>query len=184
MKKPKLKTLNEMGKWFDKDDGTTLEQMGKWFDKITNNKTGIVDSKSQILASGLISGDWSGTGKGSGKRFPMPEGYMSKSFLPKELIQLLLDNGWTDEDGNIYFEKDFQPEPVKDEDGNVHMIINDATPKEDVVMKYSMKAMELLYDENMSKEIESLKEVSEDLKKDTRSVRQKLKNASIFGKSG
>ena len=64
------------------------------------------------------------------------------------------------------------------------MIINDATPKEDVVMKYSMKAMELLYDENMSKEIESLKEVSEDLKKDTRSVRQKLKNASIFGKSG
>ena len=132
------------------------EVKGNWFDKITNhNTTGIVEKEGQILASGLISGDWSGTGKGSGKRFPMSKGYMSKSTLPKELIQLLLDNGWADENGNVYFEKDFQPEPVKGEDGNVHMIINDATPKEDVVMKYSMRAMEMLYEENMSDDLTS-----------------------------
>ena len=136
----------------------TLEQMGNWFTKVTGNQHGIVQdahTKSQVLASLLISGDWSGTGKGSGKRFPMSKGYMSESTLPKELIQLLLDNGWTDEDGNVYFEKDFQPEAVKGEDGNVHLIINDATPKEDIVMKYSMRAMEMLYDENMSDDLTS-----------------------------
>jgi hypothetical protein len=136
----------------------TLKQMGNWFTKITGNQHGLITGnsmKSQVLATGLISGDWSGTGKGSGKKHPMPENYMSKSNLPKELIKLAVDNGWTDEDGNVYFEKDFQPEPVKGEDGNVHMIINDATPKEDVVMKYSMRAMEMLYEENMSDDLTS-----------------------------
>ena len=107
----------------------TLEQLGNWYDKVTNNELFKSDQEmqGQILATGFISGDWSGTG--SAKRYPMPENYLSESNLPKELLKQVFDNGWTDKNGNVYFEKDFQPEPVKGEDGNAHMILNDATPK-------------------------------------------------------
>ena len=143
----------------------TLEQLGNWYDKVTNNEFFKSDQEmqGQILATGFISGDWSGTG--SAKRYPMPENYLSESNLPKELLKQVFDNGWTDKNGNVYFEKDFQPEPVKGEDGNVHMILNDATPKEDVVMKYSMRAMELLYEENMSDTSEAVKTITADIKR-------------------
>ena len=158
----------------------TLEQLGNWYDKVTNNEffkyEGIQYAKDQriqgqILATGFISGDWSGTG--SAKRYPMPENYLSESNLPKELLKQVFDNGWTDKNGNVYFEKDFQPEPVKGNDGNVHMLINDQTPKELVVMKHSMKAMELLYNEDMTGVTEALQDVSKDLKKSKGRVKNK-----------
>ena len=58
---------------------------------------------------------------------PIPENYLCDSELPKELIQQMKDNGWSDENRNICFPTTFQPDPVKGEDGNVYLSMNDNT---------------------------------------------------------
>ena len=75
---------------------------------------------------------------------PLPENYLSKSGLPRELIDVSIENGWCDEKGNVCFSQTFQPDPVKSEDGNVYLCMNDTsvdTPLGDYML---MKGMNLL----------------------------------------
>jgi len=158
----KIKT-NKIGEWFDKGSSFVTTSFRDAFAEKTNPNT-----DSQILVTGLISGDWDAhmsTKSHMSTKYKMPVDYMKKSQLPHSLIKQLIDNGWTSEEGNVYFPEDFQPEPVKGEDGNIYLVINDKTPQEDVVMKYSMRAMELLYEENMSDTSEAVKTITADIKR-------------------
>jgi len=94
---------------------------------ITKNKT----PKVRIIT--FISGNWSGQmGK---KKYPMPKDYLSKSELPKPLVELSKKNGWTDERGNVYFNSKWQPEPFIDEEKNITWILaNNNTHSGDLLM--------------------------------------------------
>ena len=58
---------------------------------------------------------------------PLPMNYLSETTLPKKLRNDLRDNGWFDADGNVCWPTTFQPDPVKGEDGNVYLSMNDNT---------------------------------------------------------
>ena len=79
----------------------------------TNNK--------QVQVIGFITLDTEPTDK------PLPDDYLSESGLPKEMIDLMKDNGWESEDGMIDFPIDFQPPPIKDENGEVWLSLNSNT---------------------------------------------------------
>jgi len=82
---------------------------------------------------GFVSGDWSGYLKNQ-KKHKMPDNYLSNTKLPKPLIELTKKNGWTDEEGNIYFKEDWQPEPYFDEFKNItYILANDKTPIADIM---------------------------------------------------
>ena len=68
----------------------------------------------------------------------------SEPNIPKKLIDDLMKNGWTDEDGNVCFHQHYQPLPVKGEDGNVYLAMNDTTMNTPAAMGYMMEGQRLL----------------------------------------
>ena len=125
----------------------------------------IKEKENQVLVTGMISGNWSGTNEMS--KNPMSKDYLSKSNLPKELIEDVIDNGWEDMSGNVYFPKSYQPKPVKHENGDVHLVLNDQTPQSEVFNTLMPDAMRLLgYDKSVLDKIKLHKvaEVAFDLK--------------------
>ena len=57
---------------------------------------------------------------------PVPKNYLSKDKnIPKKLVDELKKNGWRDGNGHLWWDKDFQPEPVLGEDGNVYLCLSD-----------------------------------------------------------
>ena len=106
--------------------------------------------ENQILITGMISGNWSGTMNESTDRFEMSKDYLSKSNLPKELIEDAIKNGWTDKEGNVYFDKAYQPKPVKHENGDVHLVLNDQTPESEMMTTLMPEAMKLLNKDDIS----------------------------------
>lgn len=65
-----------------------------------------------------------------GKCGPVPANYLSNEVnLPKELIDDMKLNGWSDEDGNLWWSKDFEPEPMHGSDGNVYLCLSDEDMK-------------------------------------------------------
>jgi hypothetical protein len=64
------------------------------------------------------------------KRFgncgPVPDNYLSnEEGLPVELIDDMKKNGWSDEQGNIWWSEDYEPEPRLGNDGNVYLCLSD-----------------------------------------------------------
>jgi len=106
--------------------------------------------ENQILITGMISGNWSGTMDDTTDRFEMSKDYLSKSNLPKELIEDAIKNGWTDKEGNVYFDKAYQPKPVKHENGDVHLVLNDQTSEEVMLKTLMPEAMKLLGKDDIS----------------------------------
>ena len=97
--------------------------------KNENSKT----KNSPVRMIGFISGDWSGNGNYQ-KKHKMPDNYLSNTELPKPLIELSKKNGWTDDEGNVYFKEDWQPEPYFDEEKNITWILaNDKTEMADIM---------------------------------------------------
>ena len=61
------------------------------------------------------------------KYLPVPDNYLSsEKDMPTELIEDLKLNGWQDRSGNLWWGKDFQPNPVKGNDGNIYLCLSDA----------------------------------------------------------
>ena len=75
---------------------------------------------------------------------PLPKDYLSESDLPRELIDESIENGWLDENGNVCFPETFQPYPVKGEDGNVYLCMNDTTMKTPLGVGMLMEGWKLL----------------------------------------
>ena len=99
----------------------------------------------EVRVIALIGGNWSETSNFDAVKDIMPENYLSESNLPTELIKDVIKNGWTDKKGNVYFEKSYQPKPVKHEvDENVYVVVNDQTPKEEMMFTLMPEAMRLL----------------------------------------
>jgi len=98
----------------------------------------------EVRIVGLISGNWSDSKEFLLEKYPIPQNYLCNSELPKELITLCIENGWTDKDGNVFFPEDFQPEPMLADDGNVYLLANDKTPKEDLLFDYVDRGYQLL----------------------------------------
>ena len=74
----------------------------------------------QVKIIGFISGGF----VDNSVKNPMPDGYISESGLPEELVEQMIANGWTDKEGNVCFPEDFNPYPVKGEDGHVYLVLN------------------------------------------------------------
>jgi len=92
---------------------------------VKNEMSKTKDSPVRII--GFVSGDWSGYGNDQ-KKHKMPDDYLSNTELPEPLIELTKKNGWTDDEGNVYFKQDWQPEPYFDEEKNITWILaNDKT---------------------------------------------------------
>ena len=107
----------------------------------------------EVRVIALIGGNWSETSNLDAVKSIMPENYLSESNLPTELIKDVIKNGWTDKKGNVYFEKSYQPKPVKHEvDENVYVVVNDQTPKEEMMFTLMPEAMRLLNNENNTDE--------------------------------
>ena len=107
----------------------------------------------EVRVIALIGGNWSETSNFDAVKSIMPENYLSESNLPTELIKDVIKNGWTDKKGNVYFEKSYQPKPVKHEvDENVYVVVNDQTPKEEMMFTLMPEAMRLLNNENNTDE--------------------------------
>jgi len=107
----------------------------------------------EVRVIALIGGNWSETSNFDAVKGIMPENYLSESNLPTELIKDVIKNGWTDKKGNVYFEKSYQPKPVKHEvDENVYVVVNDQTPKEEMMFTLMPEAMRLLNNENNTDE--------------------------------
>ena len=75
----------------------------------------------QVQVIGFVTLDTEPTNK------PLPDDYLCESGLPNEMIELMKDNGWESEDGRIDFPIDFQPPPIKDENGEVWLSLNGNT---------------------------------------------------------
>ncbi len=97
-----------------------------------NNSKKEEESPVQVFV--FISGDYDG--KMGKKKYPMPENYLSESELPKPLIELSKKNGWTNENGNVYFDTKWQPAPFFDKEKNITWILaNNNTPKHDLELE-------------------------------------------------
>ena len=79
---------------------------------VKNEMSKTKDSPVRII--GFVSGDWSGYGNDQ-KTHKMPDDYLSNTELPEPLIELTKKNGWTDDEGNVTFKQDGQPEPYFNE---------------------------------------------------------------------
>jgi len=76
---------------------------------------------------------------------PLNDDWMSENEnIPQELIDDMKENAWTDANGNVCFREDYQPLPVKGEDGNVYLAMNDTTMNSPAGMGYMMDAYALL----------------------------------------
>ena len=98
---------------------------------VKNKMSKTNDSPVRII--GFVGGDWSGYGNEQ-KKNKMPDNYLSSTELPKPLIEQVKKNGWTDDEGNVYYKDDFQPEPYFDEEKNITWILaNDKTEMADIM---------------------------------------------------
>jgi hypothetical protein len=62
---------------------------------------------------------------------PVPENYLDgEKDIPFKLIEEMKSNGWEDSNGVLWWDKDFQPEPVMGEDGNVYLCLSDEDMKD------------------------------------------------------
>ena len=97
-------------------------------------------------------------------KYPVPDGYiedyLSENFrlvdvdgnkqeksspdIPLELREELLLNAWADKDGNIWWSENYYPEPFKDEDGNVYLMMGDKQMGTDRGRGLMMRAMMML----------------------------------------
>jgi len=58
---------------------------------------------------------------------PIPDDYLSgEASIPSSLIDEVKANGWQDENGSLWWSEDFQPAPVKGDDGNVYLLLSDS----------------------------------------------------------
>ena len=90
----------------------------------------IKKGKGEVRVIGFIS---SGEFHDDSVKDPIGEDYMSDhGEIPKELIDEMKNNGW-ENNGNICFPEDFQPDPVIGEDGNVYLCMSDTTLKNEVL---------------------------------------------------
>lgn len=96
----------------------------------------------KVMVVGFISGS---LGDNTVKN-PMPDGYISESGLPEELVQQMVENGWTDKYGNVCFAEDFNPYPVKGEDGHVYLALNNKSVGEPIGKELMMTAANLLFE--------------------------------------
>ena len=96
----------------------------------------------KVKVVGFISGSF---GDNTVKN-PMPDGYISESGLPEELVQQMVENGWTDKEGNVCFPEDFNPYPVRGDDGHVYLALNDKSVGEPIGMELMMTAANLLFE--------------------------------------
>jgi len=79
------------------------------------------------------------------KKYPMPDDFLCDSELPNELLEDVRANGWTDENGNVWFSENYSPPPGKGADGNVYLLVGDTTEQEEVLFR-ALNAYELLDD--------------------------------------
>ena len=85
-----------------------------------NNKT----KTPQVIVTGFIT---SGEYHDGSVKNPMPDDYLEGcKDMPQELIDTMKKSGWMNGD-NVCFPKNFLPKPVKGEDGNVYLCVNDST---------------------------------------------------------
>ena len=98
-----------------------------------------MDAKNQVKVVGFISSEGSGLGNN-----PIPSDYMCETEVPNELINEMKKFGWCDEIGNICFPKDFHPNPVKDDKGDVWLSLNSSAVGEDICDELMMKAIFML----------------------------------------
>ena len=98
-----------------------------------------MDTKNEVKVIGFISSEGSSLGDN-----PIPSDYMCDTEVPNELINELKKFGSCDEIGNIYFPKDFHPDPVKDEKGDVWLSINSSAFGKDIGDELMMKAISML----------------------------------------
>jgi hypothetical protein len=95
---------------------------------------------SPVRIIGFCGGDWSGYGNDQ-KKHKMPDNYLGSSGLPKPLIELTKKNGWTDDEGNVFFKEDFQPEPYFDEEKNITWILANDKTNMAVIMAMSKESV-------------------------------------------
>jgi len=101
-------------------------------------------TQNEVRMIALISGDWTEQGKFYDERYPISDDYLSESELPKDLLKQVKEAGWSDKDGNVFFPEDFQPEPMMGNDGNVYLVANNNTPKEELFFDYVNRGYQLL----------------------------------------
>lgn len=83
-----------------------------------------VNNKSEVRVIGFI------VNENSNKCGPVPDDYMSnENDFPIELLNDMKKNGWTDAQGNVWWSKDFQPQPKFGKDGNVYLCLSDEDMK-------------------------------------------------------
>lgn len=77
---------------------------------------------------------------------PIPNEYLSTEInMPKELVEELKSNGWVDSNNQIWWNKDFRPNPAIGLDGNVYVCLNDIDLKDlNIYKKHISKAYKLL----------------------------------------
>ena len=100
-----------------------------------------MENKKVVKVIGFIS---SGEFHNDKVKNPLPKNYLSRSGLPRVLIDETKENGWCDEKGNVCFPTTFQPDPVRGEDGNVYLCMNDTYMDTPIGVHMLMKGMNLL----------------------------------------
>jgi hypothetical protein len=70
----------------------------------------------------------------------VPNNYLEgDTDIPSKLIDEVKANGWSDSQGHIWWDKDFQPAPVKALDGNVYLCLSDVDIKNPLRMHSRLK---------------------------------------------
>jgi hypothetical protein len=77
---------------------------------------------------------------------PVPDDYLdSEKNIPSKLIEEMKSNGWEDSNGVLWWEKDFQPEPVMGEDGNVYLCLSDEDMKDNSrIMERMLRSQQMI----------------------------------------
>ena len=125
---------------FDKTHNSVVDATEKFV-----KRTGEKDPK-QVQVIGFIS---SGMFHNEKNKNPIGDDWLngilkSAPNFPKKLIDDLKENGWADANGNVCFHQHYQPLPVKGEDGNVYLAMNDTTMNTPAGMGYMMEGQKLL----------------------------------------
>ena len=77
---------------------------------------------------------------------PVPDNYLSsEKNIPAKLITEMKSNGWQDRDGNIWWDKEFQPEPAVGDDGNVYICLSDEDVKDPIRCAIRMVAAKKMF---------------------------------------
>jgi len=84
-----------------------------------------INDRNEVRVIGFV------VNKKSGNCGPVPDNYLSKEEnFPIELLNDMKKNGWSDEQGNVWWSADFQPEPKLGNDGNVYLCLSDKDMEE------------------------------------------------------